>query len=305
MSPEASMRAMCAHSSDPASITSETRPRPLPKPDEVLLAVRATAVTSGELSWPESWPVIPAHDVSGVVDAVGADVTSLAVGDAVYGLIGFDRPGAAADYVCVPEADLAAKPEAIDHLDAAALPLGGLTSWQALFDHAELQPTQHVLVHGGAGGVGAYAVQLAAHHGAEVTATASAGAAELVAKLGASSVIDYDDKFENQVAGVDVVIDTVGGETLARSWQTLRPGGILIGIAEEPSADDAAKAGVRCAFFVVEPNRDQLVELGRLTEQDVLRPAVARVLSLDELTVALTTRPGNHTPGKTVIQVGV
>jgi NADPH:quinone reductase-like Zn-dependent oxidoreductase len=304
-SSEALMRAVCAYSSDPASITTEALPVPVPKVDEVLVAVGATAVTSGELTWPESWPVIPAHDVSGVVHSVGADVTSLDVGDAVYGLIAFDRPGAAADYVCVPAADLAPKPDDIDDLSAAALPLGGLTSWQALFDHADLQPAQHVLVHGGAGGVGSYAVQIDAHHGARVTATASAEDADLVAELGASSVIDYDGKFEDQVGGVDVVIDTVGGATLTRSWQTLRRGGILIGIAEEPSQDDAAAAGVRSAFFVVEPNRDQLGELSRLTQQGALRPAVARVLSLEEFSQALTTRPGNHAAGKTVIRVGV
>jgi NADPH:quinone reductase-like Zn-dependent oxidoreductase len=304
MSSHERMRAVRAHSSDPSDITTDTLPRPEPERDEVLVAVSATAVTSGELTWPESWPVIPAHDVSGVVEAVGADVTSLDVGDAVYGLIGFDRPGAAAEYVCVPAVDLAAKPPGIDHVAAAALPLGGLTAWQALFDHADLQPGQHVLVHGGAGGVGAYAVQLAAHHGATVTATASAADADLVAGLGASSVIDYDGRFEDQVHGVDVVIDPVGGEVLDRSWSTLRPGGILIGIADEPSQDDAAQAGVRSAYFIVEPNRDQLGELSRLTEEGALRPAVARVLSLDEITVALTTRPDTHAAGKTVIAVG-
>jgi NADPH:quinone reductase-like Zn-dependent oxidoreductase len=305
MSSETSMRAVCASSSDPASVTNEWLERPAPAPDEVLVAVCATAVTSGELDWPESWPVIPAHDVSGVVAAVGGDVSGFAPGDAVYGLVGFDRPGAAAEYVCIPARDLATKPEGIEHVGAAALPLGGLTSWQALFDHAELQPEQHVLVHGGAGGVGAYAVQLAAHHGAKVTATASAHDADAVAELGASAVIDYDaGSFEDQVDAVDVVIDTVGGATLARSWQTLRPGGILVGIAEEPSAEDAAEAGVRCAYFVVGPNAGQLGELGRLAEQGALRPVVARVLSLEEFTVALSGPGPSHAPGKTVIQIG-
>jgi NADPH:quinone reductase-like Zn-dependent oxidoreductase len=304
MNTDAQMRAVRAHSSDPASITSETLPRPAPQPGEVLVAVGATAVTSGELTWPESWPVVPGHDVSGVVHAVGTGVRRLEVGDEVYGLIGFDRPGAAADYVCVPAADLAAKPDGIDHLAAAALPLGGLTAWQALFDHADLQAGQHVLVHGGAGGVGAYAVQIAGHYGARVTATASVEDANLVRTLGADCVIDYDGRFEDQVGEVDIVIDTVGGSTLTRSWQTLRRGGILVGIAEEPSEDEAAEAGVRCAYFIVEPNREQLDDLGQLAEQGALRPAVARVLPLEELTVALTTRPTGDALGKTVIQVG-
>jgi NADPH:quinone reductase-like Zn-dependent oxidoreductase len=301
---DGTMWAVRAHSSEPASMTIEVLPRPTPRPDEVLVAVRAAAVTNGELTWPETWPVIPAHDVSGVVSAVGADVTAVHPGEEVCGLIGFERPGAAAEYVCVPSCDLAAKPACVDHLAAAALPLGGLTAWQALFDHAHVQPGEHVLVHGGAGGVGGYAVQLAAHHGARVTATASAYDADLVASLGANSVIDYAGPFEDQVADVDVVIDTVGGDTLARSWGVLHPDGILIGIAESPSEQDATAAGVRCAYFVVEPNGGQLEELTRLLELGVLRPAVRRVLELADATTAFTAHRGSHTPGKTVIRVG-
>lgn len=302
--PDDGMWAVYAHSSEPASMTIEKLARPTPRPDEVLVAVRAAAVTNGELTWPETWPVIPAHDVSGVVIAVGAEVTAVPLGEEVCGLICFERPGAAAEYVCVPSCDLAAKPACADHLAAAALPLGGLTAWQALFDHAHVQAGEHVLVHGGAGGVGGYAVQLAAHHGARVTATASAEDADLVANLGASSVIDYAGPFEDQVADVDVVIDTVGGDALGRSWGVLRPDGILIGIAEPPSEQDATAAGVRCAYFVVEPNGGQLKELIRLVELGVLRPRVGRVLGRADATAAFTAHHGSHTPGKTVIQVG-
>jgi NADPH:quinone reductase-like Zn-dependent oxidoreductase len=302
--PDDAMWAMCAHSSEPASMTIEMLARPTPGADEVLIAVRAAAVTSGELTWPETWPVIPAHDVSGVVIAAGAEVTAVPFGVEVCGLIGFERPGAAAEYVCVPSRDLAAKPTGVDHLAAAALPLAGLTAWQALFDHAHVQPGEHVLVHGGAGGVGGYAVQLAAHLGARVTATASAEDAELVADLGADAVIDYAGAFEDQVADVDVVIDTVGGDTLGRSWGVLHPDGILIGIAEPPSEQDATAAGVRCEYFVVEPNGGQLKELIRLVELGVLRPAVGRVLGRADATAAFTADDGGHTPGKTVIQVG-
>jgi NADPH:quinone reductase-like Zn-dependent oxidoreductase len=285
-------------------MTIETLPRPAPGPDEVLVAVRAAAVTNGELTWPETWPVIPAHDVSGVVIAVGAEATAVPLGEEVCGLIGFERPGAAAEYVCVPSCDLAAKPMGVDHLAAAALPLAGLTAWQALFDHARVQPGEHVLVHGGAGGVGAYAVQLAAHYGARVTATASADDAELVAGLGAHSVIDYTSRFEDQIADVDVVIDTVGADTASRSWGVLHPDGILIGIAEPPSEQDATAVGVRCAFFVVEPNGGQLKELTRLVDLGVLRPAVRRVLGLADAAAAFAADHAGHTPGKTVIQVG-
>jgi NADPH:quinone reductase-like Zn-dependent oxidoreductase len=173
-----SMRAMCASSPDPASLTSQNVPVPDPGPGELLVEVRATAITAGELSWPESWPAIPCHDLSGVVAATGNGVTGWRAGDEAYGLVGFDRPGAAAEYVTAPAADLAPKPASVDHLAAAAIPLGALTAWQALHEHAGLRPGQQVLVHGGAGGVGAYAVQLAALAGARVTATASPAASK-------------------------------------------------------------------------------------------------------------------------------
>jgi NADPH:quinone reductase-like Zn-dependent oxidoreductase len=160
------MRAMRASSSDPASLASQRVPVPEPGPGELLVEVRGTAVTAHELTWPENWPAIPCHDLSGVVAAVGDGAGGWRTGDEVWGLVGFDRPGAAAEYVTVPAADLAAKPVSVDHLQATAVPLGALTAWQALHEHAQLASGRHVLVHGGAGGVGAYAVQLAARAGA-------------------------------------------------------------------------------------------------------------------------------------------
>jgi NADPH:quinone reductase-like Zn-dependent oxidoreductase len=303
MTPNSMMHAVLAHGSDPTSLTYETLPRPRPGPGEVLIAVHATAVTAGELTWPESWPVIPAHDVSGVAADLGEGVTDTHVGDEVYGLIGFDRPGAAAEYVAVPATDLAAKPATADHFATATLPLGGLTAWQALIDHARLEEGQHVLVHGGAGGVGTYAVQLAVHLGANVTATASAADADFVTGLGASSVIDYTSRFEEQVADVDVVFDTVGRDTLARSWQVLRAGGVLISVADEPPAQAAAARGVRGLYFVVEPNRDQLIELARLVDLGALRLTVGPVFPLADTAAAITTQRDSHIRGKVVIQV--
>jgi NADPH:quinone reductase-like Zn-dependent oxidoreductase len=297
------MNAVRAHGVDPTSLTYDTVPRPAPGPGEVLVAVRATAVTAGELTWYESWPVIPAHDVSGVVAELGEDVSDLRVGDDVFGLIGFDRPGAAAEYVAVPAADLAAKPATVDHRAAATVPLGALTAWQALLGHAQLGNGQHVLVHGGAGGVGSYAVQLAAHHGARVTATASAADAEFVTGLGASAVIDYTGRFEDQLADIDIVIDSVGGDTLARSWGVLRPGGILVGVADSPPVGDAQAHGVRGVYFVVEPNRDQLAELARLVDLGSLRPMVGPVFPLAETAAAITTQRDSHIRGKVVIEV--
>jgi NADPH:quinone reductase-like Zn-dependent oxidoreductase len=296
------MRAMRAYDSGPASLRRETVPIPSPGPGEVLVRVQATAVTAGELTWPEAWPAIPCHDLSGTVASVGPGVTGWTAGDEVFGLVGFDRPGAAADFTVIPAADLAAKPAAADHDQAAALPLGALTAWQALHEHAQLQPGQHVLVHGGGGGVGAYTVQLAASHGAQVTATASARDAGYVAGLGATKVIDYRSRFEDQVHEVDVVVDPVGGDTMRRSWPVLRAGGILVAIAEEPDGR-GGRDDVRAEYFVVEPNGAQLAELARLADAGRLRPAVSAVFGLDSLADAFAAQRNRRRPGKVVVEV--
>jgi len=297
------MRAMCASSPDPASLTSQSVQVPEPGPGELLVEVRATAITAGELAWPESWPAIPCHDLSGVVAALGDGVTGWQPGDEVYGLVGFDRPGAAAEYVTAPAADLAPKPASVDHVAAAAVPLGGLTAWQALHEHAGLQPGQHVLVHGGAGGVGAYAVQLAALAGARVTATASARDLPFVAGLGANDVLDYAGGFEDHVRDVDVVIDPVGGTTTARSWPVLRSGGILVAIAEEPEPGNGGREDVRGVFFVVRPDGTQLRELAGLVDKGQLRPVVSAVFDLGALADAFVAPRAGRAPGKVVISV--
>ena len=294
---------MRASSPDPASLTSQNVPVPDPGPGELLVQVRATAITAGELTWPETWPTIPCHDLSGVVAATGDGAAGWRPGDDVYGLVGFDRPGAAAEYVTAPAADLAPKPVSVDHLAAAAVPLGGLTAWQALHEHAGLRPGQHVLVHGGAGGVGVYAVQLAALAGARVTATASARDLAFVAGLGASDVLDYSGRFEDQVRDVDVVIDLVGGSTTARSWPTLRSGGILVAIAEEPDPANGGRDDVRGVYFVVRPDGGQLRELANLVDKGQLRPVVSTVFDLGALPEAFRAQRGDRPPGKVVVRV--
>jgi len=298
------MRAMRAASPDPASLTYQRLPVPAPAPAELLVEVRATAVTAGELTWPETWPAIPCHDVSGVVAAAGREVSGWQPGEKVYGLVGFDRPGAAAEYVTAPAADLAPGPVAVGHVEAAALPLGALTAWQALHEHAQLRPGQHVLVHGGAGGVGAYAVQLAAAHGARVTATASARDRGFVTGLGAGEVIDYAGRFEDQVSDVDVVVDPVGGQIMARSWPVLRSGGILIAIADEPDTGHGGRGDVRGVYFVVRPDGRQLRELAALAGKQQLRPAVSVTFELGDLAAAFRAQQqGPRPPGKVVVRV--
>jgi NADPH:quinone reductase-like Zn-dependent oxidoreductase len=298
------MRAMRASGPDPASLACETIPVPEPGPGELLVEVQATAVTADELTWPESWPAIPCHDLSGLVAATGQGVQGYSVGDQVFGLVGFDRPGAAADYVTAPAAELAPKPSAIDHLAAAAVPLGALTAWQALHEHARLRPGQHVLVHGGAGGVGAYAVQLAALHGARVTATAAARNHAFVTGLGADQVLDYSGRFEDHVRDVDLVVDPVGGDTTARSWPVLRTGGTLVAIAEEPDPSHAGQADVHGVYFVVRPDAGQLRELASLIDSQRLRPVVSLVFGLSDLPEAFRVRRGTRPPGKMVVSVG-
>ncbi|MEV7326360.1 NADP-dependent oxidoreductase [Streptomyces sp. NPDC093970] len=311
------MRAVRAHKrGGPEQLVYESSPRPTPATGEVLVSVRAASVTNGELAWDATWtdsfdgsgrdrtPIVPSHEVSGVVAELGPGVTGLSVGDAVYGLIPFTRDGAAAEYVTVPADVLAVKPSRLPHTDAAAVPLAALTAWQALAGKASLTSGQHVLIHGGAGGVGSFAVQIAAALGARVTATASARNREFVSRLGADQVVDYTgDRFEDLVDGADVVLDTVGGDTLARSWSVLRPGGTLVSIVQPPNPDDAAAHGARGVFFVVEPDRAGLDAISALIDDGRLTPVVDRVVPLSETRSAYEALQSDHPRGKVVIQV--
>jgi NADPH:quinone reductase-like Zn-dependent oxidoreductase len=311
------MRAVRAHRrGGPEQLVYEVVPRPEPGPGEVLVAVHAASITSSELTWGATWtdspepggrdrtPIIPSHEMSGVVAALGPGVTEAEVGDEVYGLIPFVRNGAAAEYVTVPADILAAKPATVDHDAAAAVPLAALTVWQALVDHASLRAGQHILIHGAAGGVGSFAVQIAAALGARITATAGGRDRDFVTKLGAHEVVDYaNERFEDHVDGVDVVLDMVGGETQARSWSVLRPGGVLVSVVAPPDARQAAAHGVRGVFFIVEPNRAQLETIARLIETGRLTPAVDRVVSLADTRAAYEALQTEHRRGKVVIHV--
>lgn len=291
----------------------ERAPIPVPAADEVLVEVHVAAITFDELKWPQTWtrdgvsrtPVIVSHEMSGVVRAVGPGVTSVKAGDDVFGLIAFDRSGAAAEYVAVPAIELACKPRSLSHAFAAALPLAGLTALQALEDHAAVQPGETVLVHGGAGAVGILAVQLAALLGAEVTATVRSDASELLRELGATRVIDIRTESLDCVgADFDVVIDTVGGETLEQSFRVLRRGGRLVTIAGAPAADKAEEYGVTATFFLVTSNREQLARLAELVSGGQLRIEIANIFPLSKGREAYESGGlQGRQPGKTVIAV--
>ncbi|MCW2545769.1 MAG: Zn-dependent oxidoreductase, NADPH:quinone reductase [Mycobacterium sp.] len=308
------MHALRAHQRGGAEqLRYETAPTPTPAPDEVLIAVRAAGITFAELTWDETWtrngldrtPIVPSHEVSGTVTELGSEVTGFAVGDDVYGLIRFDRDGAAAEFVVVPAADLAPKPASVSHIEAAAVPLAALTAWQALLEHADLQAGQHVLVHGGAGGVGVFVVQLAAEFGAIVTATARAKDIPFVTSLGAARVIDFEvEAFDANDSSYDVVVDSVGGDTLDRSFAVVRAGGHLITLSAPPSQEKAASYGITATFFVVEPDRDALTRLAALIDAGTLQIPISATFALSQGRAAYESGAvRGRRPGKTVLVV--
>jgi len=275
-------------------------PMPVPHAGDALVRVQAAAITRNELEWPVArLPAIPSYEVAGVVEALGPDVEDLAAGDAVYALTAFDRDGAAADFALVAAGVLAPAPASLDAVAAAAIPMGGLTAWQALFDHGRLAAGERVLIHGASGGVGHLAVQIAKARGAEVVAPVSAGQVDRVRALGADQVFDRDETpFEEAVTGVDLVFDTAGGDRLARSPAVLGDGGRIVTVAEEPPE------GVDADYFIVEPSREQLTELARLADAGKLVPAVGAVFPLEDARKAFEhlEAPG-RSGGKTVLRV--
>ena len=310
------MRALHAYAkNDPSRLVyADDVPLPTLAPGDVLLRVHASGVTPSELGWTGTWidrtgaprtpPIVPGHEVAGVVETAGPAVDGLAVGDVVYGFIDSRRDGADAEYVAVRATELAPKPATLSFTEAAAVPLSALTAWQALFDHGELQGGQRVLIHGGAGGVGSFAVQLARWRGAHIVATASARDTELVRALGADEVIDYRaQRFEDAVADMDLVFDTVGGETWERSWDVLRPGGRLVSIAVPRPPEREARDDRRAIWFVVEANRAQLIEIGGVIDGGHLRPIVSAVLPLAEGRQAYGAGHNGRGPGKAVLIV--
>ncbi len=307
------MKAIRTHGrGGPEQLFFEDAPLPEVRRGEVLVRVRATGITPMELTWDESYqyadgtpriPGIPGHELSGVVSRMAPDVTDFHTGDEVYGLVDFPQDGAAADFAAVRAANLAWKPLTISHEQAAALPLSALTAWQALFDHAGLDVGQSVLIHGGAGGVGSLAVQLARWRGSRVLAKASASNAELVRSLGADEVIDYrTTRFEERLRDIDVVLDTIGGETQERSWQVLRKGGVLVALVSPIPPGVAEQHGVRGEFFIVRGNRRQLNQISNLVEEGNLKPVIAEVLPLASAREAFERGAGVHSPGKIVLR---
>jgi len=276
---------------------------------DVLVKVAACGITHNELDWPvwtcraghRRTSVIPGNEVSGVVTALGYGTAGIKVGDEVFGLTDQLRDGAAAEYVAVEARNVARKPRTVDHVHAAAVPRAGLTAWQALFDHGGLAKGQTVVIHGAGGAVGSTAVQLAHWAGAEVIGTGRSRQRSLVTELGAERFIALDaDRLEDADGQADLVLDTIGGDVLARSPDLLRPGGTLVTIkaaAQLPSRDD-----ITTTVFVQESSRAQLTELGRLIDQGQLRPQVGAVYPLAEAAKAYGAKAAGGIPGRIVLQ---
>lgn len=297
----------------PEVLRYEDAPRPVVKPDEVLIRVHAAGVNpvdwkarAGHVKSMFSYPMpfIPGWDVSGVVQTTGLDTSRLKAGDEVYSRPDIARDGAYAEYIAVRESEVALKPKSLDHVQAAAVPLAALTAWQALFDAAKIQPGQSLLIHGAAGGVGTFAVQLAKLKGARIIGTASKKNHEFLRSLGVDETIDYTTtRFEDVVHGVDAVLDTITGETMERSWQVLRKDGILVSILQPPSPEKAASHGVRCAHTFVQPSVPQLNEITKLLDAGKLKVIIEKVFPLWEARAAHELSATGHVRGKIVLRV--
>jgi NADPH:quinone reductase-like Zn-dependent oxidoreductase len=306
------MKAVVAHEyGAPEVLKFEEVPRREPNEDEALVRVIASSVNpadpltlSGKYAreFGTHLPLIPGYDIAGVVEKTGANVAKLKVGDAVYGYPTFG--GGWAEYITVKEWEVAAKPKSLNFVESAAVPMGALTSWQALVDVAKLQPGQIVLIHGGSGGVGSFAIQIAKARGARVIATASTANQDLLKQLGADVAVDYTKtKFEDVAKDVDAVLDPVGKETLARSYGVVKKGGIVMSLVARPDPAEIKKRGIRGTGISVHPDAEDLAEIAQLIDAGKIKPIVTQVLPLSEAIAAQQQAATHHTRGKVVLRI--
>jgi NADPH:quinone reductase-like Zn-dependent oxidoreductase len=311
------MKAVRIHNyGGPEALRYEDARKPKPGPDEVLIRVHAAGVNPADWKVREGhlkqlvqhkFPLILGWDLSGVIEEVGpgpAAAGQFKKGDEVFSRPDTSRDGAYAEYIVVRESEVALKPKSLHHVYAAAVPLAGLTAWQALFDVAQLRRGQHVLIHGGSGGVGHFAVQFAKWKGAQVIATASTKNQQLLREIGVDQPIDYTtQRFEQVAENVDAVLDTIGGDTQERSWKVLKKGGLLVSVVEPPDAEKAKEFGVRGAFVWTQPDGNELAEIAALIDSGNLKVMLDRVLPLSEARRAHKLSQGGHVRGKIVLRV--
>jgi NADPH:quinone reductase-like Zn-dependent oxidoreductase len=308
------MNAVVVHEyGGPEVLKYEDVPRPEPKDDQILVRVIAAGVNpvdgsirSGRYArfFNTKLPLIPGYDISGTVEKVGAKMTKFKVGDPVYAYIGLKEGGGYAEYAVAMEKEASLKPNSLNYIEAAAVPLAAETAWQALVDTAKLSAGQTVLIHGGSGGVGSFAIQIAKARGAKVIATASTPNQELLKQLGADVAVDYTKtKFEDVAKDVDVVVDSVGKDTLARSYGVVKKGGFIVSLVAQPDPAQLEKHGIRGAPLSVEPNDDELAEISKLIDQKKIKVIISQVLPLKEAAKAQAQSDTHHTRGKIVLKV--
>jgi NADPH:quinone reductase-like Zn-dependent oxidoreductase len=306
------MKAVVAHEyGGPEVLKFEEVLRPEPKENEALVRVIASGVNPADpltlngkyaREFGTHLPLIPGYDIAGIVEKTGANLTKLKVGDAIYGYPTFG--GGWADYVTVTEGEVAPKPKSLNFVEAAAVPMGALTAWQALVDVAQLHAGQTILIHGGSGGVGSFAVQIAKARGARVIATASTANQDLLKQLGADVAVDYTKtRFEDVGKDVDAVLDPVGKETLARSYGVVKTGGIVMSLVARPDPAELEKRGIRGAGISVHPDAEDLAEIAQLIDAGKIKPIVTQVLPLSEAIAAQRQAATHHTRGKVVLRI--
>ena len=295
----------------PSVITNDDLPRPEPGAGQLLVRVKAAGVGNwdalireGKVEL-EPLPLILGSELSGVVEAIGADVSGFKSGDEVYGATNEQFSGAYAEYALPWAKMMAQKPKTLNFVEAASAPIVTVTAWQMLFDYAQVTAGQTVLIHGAAGNVGAYAVQLAKQTGLHVVATAASADLDYVRGLGAERVVDYKkERFEESLTGVDVVLDTVGGDTQQRSLRVLKPGGILVSVVSPVPETTQKRYGVRAAYFYVDVTTARLNEITELFDSGRLVTDVGTVLPLEEARIAHEMLGGApHKRGKIVLRI--
>src|SRR6266571_198291 len=306
------MQAVVAHEyGAPDVLKIEQVQRPEPNDDEALVRVIASSVNpadpltlSGKYAkeFGTHLPLIPGYDIAGVVEKTGANVTRLKIGDTVYGYPTFG--GGWADYVTVKEWEVAAKPKSLNFVEAAAVPMGALTAWQSLVDVAKLQPGQTILIHGGSGGVGSFAVQIAKARGARVIATASTANQDVLKQLRADVAIDYTkQKFEEIAHDVDLALMPVGGETMTRTYGVMKKGGTIATLISRADPAELEKRGIRGAPIFSHPDTTELSEITKLIDAGKIKPIVSQVLPLTDAAKADAQAETHHTRGKMVLKI--
>jgi NADPH:quinone reductase-like Zn-dependent oxidoreductase len=308
------MKAIVIHQyGKPDVLKYEDAPLPEPKESQILVRVIAAGVNPVDgAARSEKYakffgirlPFIPGYDIAGVVEKTGAKVTKFKAGDSVYAYIGLGEGGGYAQYAVVTEEEASPKPKSITYESAAAAPVVALTAWQALIDTAKLSAGQTVLIHGGSGGVGSFAIQIAKARGAKVIATASTANQDFLKQLGADVAIDYTkQKFEDVAKGVDVVLDSVGKDTLARSYGIVKKGGFVVTLVARIDEAELTKHGIRGASLSVKPDSNELAEIGKLIDEGKIKVVVSQTFPLSEAMKAQEQVATGHTRGKIVLKV--